>query len=47
MLWFSNLMNFVAISLMVTLEMVKFLQGYFIEQDWLLFDIEKDINAKV
>jgi hypothetical protein len=43
MLWFIALMNFVSISLLVTLEMVKLLQGYFIEQDWMLYDISKDI----
>ena len=47
MLWFIALMNFVSISLLVTLEMVKLMQGYFIEQDWMLYDIEKDIHAKV
>ena len=31
MLWFIALMNFVSISLLVTLEMVKLMQGYFIE----------------
>jgi len=31
MLWFIALMNFVSISLLVTLEMVKLTQGYFIE----------------
>lgn len=40
-------MNFVSISLLVTLEMVKLMQGYFIEQDWMLYDIEKDLSAKV
>lgn len=47
MLWFIALMNFVSISLLVTLEMVKLMQGYFIEQDWMLYDIEKDLSAKV
>lgn len=47
MLWFIALMNFVSISLLVTLEMVKLLQGYFIENDWMLYDIEKDMHAKV
>lgn len=32
--WFLVLMNFVPISLMVTLEMVKYLQGKFINNDW-------------
>jgi len=36
--WFILLMNFVSISLLVTLEMVKFFQGYFIQQDWMLYD---------
>ena len=47
MLWFIALMNFVSISLLVTLEMVKLMQGIFIELDWMLYDIEKDIHAKV
>lgn len=45
MLWFIALMNFVSISLLVTLEMAKLAQAYFIECDWLLYDIEKDMNA--
>ena len=36
--WFLALMNFVAISLMVTLEMVKFFQAYFMQEDWMMFD---------
>jgi len=39
-------MNFVSISLLVTLEMVKFFQGYFIETDWMMYDPSKDISAK-
>jgi hypothetical protein len=39
--WFLMLMNFVPISLMVTLEMVKFLQGMFINWDFKMFDEEK------
>lgn len=31
-------MNFVAISLLVSLEMVKFSQGIFIEWDWMMYD---------
>ena len=31
--WFVNMMNLVPISLIVTLEMVKFIQAYFINQD--------------
>lgn len=45
--WFLIMMNFVSISLLVTLEMVKFTQGYFIEKDWMIYDDEKDMPAKV
>jgi phospholipid-transporting ATPase len=40
------MMNMVPISLMVSLEMVKFFQGYFIEQDWRIYDITKDMHTK-
>jgi hypothetical protein len=40
--WFLAMMNFVAISLLVSLEMVKFVQGLFIEYDFLMYDEEKD-----
>ena len=39
-------MNFVAISLPVSTEMVKFAQGYFMECDWLMYDEEKDMLAR-
>ena len=45
--WFLIMMNFVSISLLVSLEMVKFAQGIFIEKDWMLYDEEKDLPAKV
>lgn len=45
--WFILLQNFVSISLLVTLEMVKLFQAYFIESDWMLLDMEKDMHAKV
>lgn len=45
--WFLIMMNFVSISLLVSLEMVKFAQGIFIEKDWMLYDEEKDSPAKV
>jgi hypothetical protein len=45
--WFLALMNFVAISMMVTLEMVKFFQAYFMQEDWMMFDTEKGIPAAV
>jgi P-type E1-E2 ATPase len=41
------MMNFVSISLLVSLEMVKFVQGIFIENDWMIFDEQKDLKAKV
>lgn len=41
------MMNFVSISLLVSLEMVKFFQGVFIEYDWHIYDPEKDMAAKV
>ena len=44
--WFLAMMNFVAISLLVSIEMVKFTQGIFIEWDWLMYDQEKDTPAK-
>jgi hypothetical protein len=44
--WYLAMMNMVPISLMVSLEMVKFFQGYFIEQDWRIYDIEKDMHTK-
>jgi hypothetical protein len=44
--WFLAMMNFVSISLLVTLEMVKFAQGIFIEWDFMIFDEEKDKAAK-
>jgi phospholipid-transporting ATPase len=45
--WFLLLQNFVSISLLVTLEMVKLFQAQFIESDWMLYDIEKDMHTKV
>jgi len=45
--WFLIMMNFVSISLIVSLEMVKFAQGIFIEKDWMIYDEEKDLPAKV
>jgi phospholipid-transporting ATPase len=40
------LINFVAISLLVSIEMVKFVQGIFIEWDVEMFDVEKGLPAK-
>ena len=44
--WFLLLMNFVSISLLMSLEMVKFMQGIFIEKDWMVYDDTKDLPAK-
>ena len=41
------MMNFVPISLIITLEMVKFIQAYFINVDAMIFDEERGIEAKV
>jgi len=41
------MMNFVSISLLVSLELVKFFQGMFMQQDWMMYDTEKDMPAKV
>lgn len=45
--WFISMMNFVPISLMVTLEMVKFIQAYFITWDYRIYDESKDMETKV
>jgi len=37
----------VPISLMVTLEVVKFLQAFFIQWDYKIYDTEKDMPTKV
>lgn len=39
--WFLILMNFVSISLLVSFEMVKFVQGKLMERDELMYDEEK------
>lgn len=41
------MMNFVPISLIITLEMVKFIQAFFINVDAMIFDEERGIEAKV
>jgi phospholipid-transporting ATPase len=45
--WFLTFMNFVPISLLVTLEFVKFLQAYFMGEDAEMYDLEKDLPCKV
>lgn len=43
--WFLIMMNFVSISLIVSLEMVKFVQGIFIQYDYMMYDETKDMPA--
>lgn len=45
--WFIALMNFVPISLLVTLESINFLQAKFITYDFQIFDEERLLPAKV
>lgn len=45
--WFVALMNFVPISLLVTLEMINFIQAYFITKDITIYDEARDLPAKV
>ncbi len=45
--WFLLFSNFVPISLIVTLEMVKFIQAQFIQWDIMIFDKAKRMGAKV
>jgi phospholipid-transporting ATPase len=44
--WFLMIVNIVPISLMVTLEIVKFVQAYFIQWDTNMYDQSKDMPAK-
>jgi phospholipid-transporting ATPase len=44
--WILAMMNFVPISLIVSLELVKFFQGAFIQYDVMIYDEEKDLSAK-
>ena len=46
-IWFITLMNFVPISLLVTLEMISFIQAYFISMDFAIYDTEKNLPALV
>jgi phospholipid-transporting ATPase len=45
--WFLSLSNLVPISLMVTLECVKFIQAIFIYWDYSIYDEVKDMPTKV
>jgi len=45
--WFIALMNFVPISLLVTLEMINFIQAFYIVSDIMIYDVDRDLPAKV
>jgi phospholipid-transporting ATPase len=45
--WFLIFTNFVPISLLITLEMVKLIQGFFINWDLKLWDEHKDLRTVV
>ena len=45
--WILIFTNMVPISLMVTLEVVKFLQAFFITWDYRIYDLDKDMPTKV
>jgi phospholipid-transporting ATPase len=45
--WFLTFVNIVPISLIVTLECVKFLQAIFIQWDVEIYDTSKDLPTKV
>lgn len=44
--WILIFCNFVPISLLVTLEMVKFFQGSFMDMDVDMFDEDQDFNCR-
>jgi len=44
--WMLNFTNLVPISLLVTLEVVKFMQAWFIVQDHYMYDLDLDQGAK-
>ena len=45
--WILLFTNMVPISLLVTLEIVKFFQAVFIKWDWEIYDQEKDMETLV
>mmetsp|Transcript_7016 Transcript_7016/g.9751 ORF Transcript_7016/g.9751 Transcript_7016/m.9751 type:complete len:161 (+) Transcript_7016:1139-1621(+) len=45
--WFIAIMNFVPISLLITLESVNFIQAKFISWDIMVYDQERDLPALV
>ena len=46
-IWFIAMMNFVPISLLVTLEMINFIQAYFISVDIEMVDLTTGLQASV
>jgi phospholipid-transporting ATPase len=44
--WILIFTNFVPISLMVTLELVKFWQGMFMASDYMMYDEEQDMEMR-
>jgi len=38
--------NFVSSSLLISQELTKFMQGKFINMDWMIYDETKDMSAK-
>ena len=45
--WFIALMNFVPISLLVSLEMINFIQAFYITNDFMIYDTDRDLQTKV
>lgn len=45
--WFIAMMNFVPISLLITIEMVNFIQAKFISWDMMVYDEARDLPALV
>lgn len=45
--WMLLLMNFIPISLVVTFELVKFIQGSFVTWDISMYSVSKGIEPKV
>jgi magnesium-transporting ATPase (P-type) len=44
--WFILFLNIVPISLLVTLEGVKLLQAMMIQNDWMIYDVNKDMPTR-
>lgn len=45
--WILIFTNFVPISLLVTLELVRFWQASFMSMEWRMYDIDKNMSAGV